>query len=195
MFLLAAAANRPVRRIRCVGFGSVATSKTTQSHLNVAIMIAKCLRCLKVTVCDPAMQDSDMNLIRQHGFVIESDATVKRDLDEAGVDVLFMPFCDVTLYVLVLQTYIENGLAGNVVLFGKYFIRLANVGGCYGEAIKVMLRNRVVRQYCLPPILRQPSYEPLDGLCISILEQPSGKVYDACVAEFKKIKEKEKPLE
>lgn len=188
-YICEAVGDRPVRRIRCVGLGSFASSQNARTQICVAEMVAKHLRCKNVTVCDPAMQDSDLRLLREWGHGIELDATLKTDLDDTGVDMLFMPFCHVILYELVLRTYIENGLVGNVVLFGNYLTRFTELEAGCGEAIKIMARNRVFCEYCLPPIQRQRNYESLDGLCISKFIQPSGKVYDDCVKEFKKIKE------
>lgn len=185
-----AIANRPVRLIRCVGLGSFATSKSARRQLALAILVAKCCHCGTVTVCDPAMVEEDMKLIRKLGFAVEADATVRTDVDDAGVDVLIMPFCHVTLYELVLRTYFENRLAGSAVLFGNQLSSYIDLEDGLGDAIKEIIFNNVLREYFLPEIELESFGDALDDLDISTFNQPLGEVYDACIKQFKQIKAK-----
>lgn len=191
-----AIANRPVRLIRCVGLGSFAASESARQQLALAILVANCCHCRTVTVCDPVMTDEDMKLVRKLGFAVEADATVLTDLDDSSVEVVIMPFCHVTLFELVLRTYFENRLAGSVVMFGNYLSKYFDLEDGVAEAIKVMIPNNLVREYVLPVIEREPYDEALDNLGITTFFQPHGKVYDACIKQFRKIKAKgNKPVQ
>jgi len=121
--------SRPVRSMVCLGIGSMQDSVAARIQFAVAILLARHFRVERasVTVYDPVMTPSDIELVQSYGFTVGTNALdfhVPQGANETIL--LFMPYLPVDTVEEVLFRIMRESTLHSAICLGNSLTFYAN---------------------------------------------------------------------